>query len=265
MDGVFKAIAADLGVRFLDYQSEKGKLNQLVREPFVLFNHESDFRAHPDLLTRPDVRILHLIRDPRDILISAMHYHRHAHESWLHQPAPRYLGTTYQRALRSKPSKFGQYVFEMENTTANTLRDLREWSYDRPNCFEARYEDLRQDTNTICWRRIMAFLGLDAREQERAAQRFWQNSLFGGAPRLGNRHIRSGAVAQWKREFTVRLGYAFLERFPGLLQRLKYEPDPCWILDLPRTESVGMTAQLSLALAGSWALLSQVTRAPLGF
>ncbi len=265
MDGVFKAIAADLGVRFIDYQAELANLDEFLREPFVLLNHDSDFRTQPGLLERNDVRILHLIRDPRDILISAMHYHKRAKEGWLHEPAPRYLGTTYQRALLSKPSKFDQYVFEMENTTANTLRDLRQWSYGRPNCFEARYEHLRGDTGFAYWRRIMAVLGLDESEQQSATRHFWQNSLFGGLSRLGNRHIRSGAVAQWKREFTVRLGYAFLERFPGLLQMLKYEPDPRWILDLSLGDRIGMTAQIGIVFAGSWALFSQLARIPVEF
>ena len=265
MDGVFKAIAADVGVRFIDYQANLERLDELLREPFVLLNHDSDFRQHPTLLCRHDVRILHVIRDPRDVLISAMHYHKRAKERWLHESAPRYLGTTYQRALLRKPSKFDQYVFEMENTTGNTLRDLRQWSYGRPNCFETRYEDLRRDTGLAHWRRIMTFLGLDEGEQQKAARHFWRNSLFGGLPRLGNRHIRSGAIAQWRREFTVRLGYAFLERFPGLLQALKYEPDPRWILNLPFSESAGMTTQFGIVFAGSWAVLAQLARARMDF
>jgi hypothetical protein len=259
MDGVFKAVAADLGVRFVDYHAETGKLNELLRERFVLFNSSSDFAAQPELLKRQDVRVLHVIRDPRDILISAMHYHRHAGEDWLHQPAPRFGGTSYQRALLSR-SKFNQYVFEMENSTGSTLRDVRRWQYGRPNCFEARYEDLRQDSGLVRWRNILALLGLDKRQRESAAQRIWQNSLFGSAPRLGNSHIRSGAVAQWKREFTVRLGYAFLERFPCLLQLLNYEPDTRWLLELPRTESLGLITEMCNALGSRWELLSELAR-----
>jgi hypothetical protein len=265
MDGVFKPLAGDLGARYVDYQAEPQMLDDLQHGPFVLFNHDSDFSEHPEVLERDDVRILHVIRDPRDVLISAMHYHKHAKENWLHVPAPRYLGTTYQRALRGKPSKFDQYVFEMENTTANTLHDMREWSYGRANCFEARYEDLRLDSDLGYWRRIMDFLGLDEEEQEMAARRFWENSLFGDLPRFGNRHIRSGEVAQWRREFNVRLGYAFLERFPGLLQQLDYEPDPRWILDLPRTDSAGMMPQLGMIVGASWALITQLTRSAGGF
>ncbi len=256
MDGVFKAIAADLGVPFIDYNLERDRLGDRLSRPFVLLNDNSDFSRHPELLERDDVRVLHLIRDPRDILISAMHYHKHAKESWLHEPGPRYLGTTYQRMLRCKPSKFEQYVFEMENSTACTLHNLRDWQYGRLTCFEARYEDLRQDTDFGYWRRILDFLGLEGPQQDNAVRHFWQNSLFGGLSRFGNKHVRSGDIAQWKREFDIRLGYAFLERFPGLLQTLDYEPDVSWLLDLPRAEPVGVASRLGFALAGSLVLFT---------
>ncbi len=232
MDGVFKTIASDIGARYVDFRLQYDELTQALRSPFVLFNYDSNFRDHADLLDRDDVRIMHLIRDPRDVLISAMHYHKKSAESWLHEPVPGYDGVTYQRQLKSLPTKFEQYVFEMEHSTAGTLRDMSRWQYDRANCFEARYEDLRQDASLTYWTEIAAFLGFDEAESNACGQRFWQNSLFGGLPRLGNKHVRSGAVAQWKREFTPELAYAFLERFPNALQQLGYETDNRWVLGL---------------------------------
>jgi hypothetical protein len=73
MDGVFKAIADDVGAQYMDFRSEYGRLERVLQEPFILFNYDSDFRDYAYLLDRDNVRILHLIRDPRDVLISAMH------------------------------------------------------------------------------------------------------------------------------------------------------------------------------------------------
>jgi hypothetical protein len=87
------------------------------------------------------------------------------------------------------------------------------------------------------WRKIGAFLGFDKREQEISCQRFWQNSLFGGLTRFGNKHVRSGDIAQWKREFTTDLGYAFLQRFPYALRSLKYENSNSWVHELGQAES----------------------------
>ena len=84
------------------------------------------------------------------------------------------------------------------------------------------------------------------------ARRFWQNSLFGGLPRLGNKHVRSGAVAQWRREFTPALAKAFLQRFPGLLQSLGYETSDDWALDLQDGPVTGMLSDFRQLAAQRW-------------
>jgi hypothetical protein len=265
MDGVFKALAGDLGARYLNFRTEGGNLEGLLSSPFVLFCYDSDFCEYASVLDREDVRILHLVRDPRDVVISAMHYHKASRETWLHEPIPGYDNLTYQRALRGLPTRFAQYVFEMDNSSASTLRDMATWRYGRTNCFEARYEDLRQDEELVYWRRIMAFLGLDSSQQLRGACRFWQNSLFGGLPRLGNKHVRSGAVGQWRHEFTPALAQAFLQRFPGLLQSLGYETSDRWVLDLQDGPVTGMLSDFRQIAAERWEAFAGTQRSPLKF
>lgn len=260
MDCVFKAIAGDIGVRYVNFRSQYGQMTEVMKAPFVLFNYDSDFREYAHILERDDVRVLHLIRDPRDVLISAMHYHRKSTETWLHEAIPGYDNITYQRKLRSLATKFEQYVFEMENSTASTLRDLLKWQYGRDNCFEARYEDLRQDTRMNHWQEIAAFLGFDQAEQKICNQRFWQNSLFGGLTRFGNRHVRSGEVAQWKREFTIELAYAFLRRFPSALQSLGYETDNRWVLELKETGGAELTSLFRRFVASRWEPFAELAR-----
>jgi len=171
MDGVFKAITRDFGAQFVNCRSQS-RYQATLKTPFVLFNYNSDFTAYPEILDCDDVRIMHLIRDPRDVLISAMHYHRKSTEAWLHEPIPGYDRITYQAALRALPTKFEKYVFELEHSTAGTIRDLLDWQYGRSNCFDARYEDLRQDTQLSYWRRITSFLGFRGAEQEIVDRRF---------------------------------------------------------------------------------------------
>ena len=168
MDGVFKAIADDLGVQYAKLHSARRQVGDLDHGPFILFSYDSDFGDFASLLDREDVRILHLIRDPRDVVISAMHYHKASRESWLHESIPGYDNLSYQRALQSLPTKLAQYLFEMDNSSASTLRDMAGWHYGRANCFEARYEDLRQDTELV-WQRILTFLGSMPRSGRSAA------------------------------------------------------------------------------------------------
>jgi hypothetical protein len=228
MDGVFKAIANAIGCKYMELNPRRKQRPGELEAPLILFSHDSDFRDHPEFLHRGDVRILHLIRDPRDVLISAMHYHKRSTETWLHEAVPGYDNRTYQSKLNGLKTTFQQYVFEMENSTNSTIRDMMEWQYDRTNCIEARYEVLRQDKQMDCWSRIVAALGFDETEQSICRKLFWQNSLFGNLMLYGSKHVRSGDVEQWKREFTPQLATAFLERFPAVLQVLKYEPNNDW-------------------------------------
>ena len=102
---------------------------------------------------------------------------------------------------------------------------------------------MRQDSQLRYWRGLSAFLGFDEREQAIASRCFWRNSLFGGLSRVGNRHVRSGDVSQWKREFTPELGRAFLLRFPGVLQSMGYEVNDAWLSDLQHLNSPRLFAE----------------------
>lgn len=227
MATVFKAIARGTGARYVDFWSNFDRLERRLAPPFILFNHDSTFVQHAGLLAREDVRVLHLIRDPRDVLISAMHYHKSSSESWLSRTV--FGGMGYQRKLVSLGSRLEQYLFEMENATNATIEAMVNWQYGRANCLEVRYEDLRHDEQLEHWSRITRFLGFEQAEQELCRTTFWKHSLFGGANGRRKRHVRSGEVTQWKAEFTPELGRAFVERFPDALQVLGYETDDGWI------------------------------------
>lgn len=235
MSSVFRAISKGLGATFIDFWSHYDRLDRLPRMPFVLFNHDSMFLRHADVLNREDVRILHLIRDPRDVLISAMHYHKTSSEDWLRQAAPGHDDVSYQRKLNSFASPFEQYLFELENSTGSIIEDMLDWQYDRANCREVQYEELRLDHSMVLWSQILDFLGFDEAEQAFCKECFWKYSLFGEASGVNRRHVRSGSVAQWKREFTPKLARAFVDRFPDALQLLGYEPDHQWIEHLQTT------------------------------
>jgi len=215
--------------------------------------------VHGDVVVGRAARRLAL-EHPRDVIISAMHYHRKSNESWLHEPVPGYDDVTYQRRLKELPTKHQQYIYEMEHSSAATIHDMLCWCYDEPNSFEARYEDLRLDADLSMWRRIVTFLGFDAAERRICEESYWRNSLFGGLSRLGNKHIRSGDVGQWKREFTVPLAYVFLARFPGALQTLGYESDHGWILDLQRRQPATPPSRLGQLANGGLRPLRELSR-----
>jgi hypothetical protein len=237
MSSVFKAISRKLRANYIDFWDNYAKLDPLLKPPFVVFNYDSTFRQHSSLLRRDDVRILHLIRDPRDVLISAMHYHKSSDEPWLHRTPPANDDVTYQSKLNSFATPHEQYLFELENSTNTTIEDMLDWQYGRANCMDVRYEDLFQDRSLELWCSILTFLGYDESEHAVCKDCFWQYSLFGQAPGANRRHARSGEVAQWRHEFTPKLAKAFVDRFPDALQLLGYEPDDRWIEDLEQVRT----------------------------
>jgi len=237
MSSVFTAIAKGLGAGFVDFWSHHDRLDRVLKTPFILFNYDSIFLQHSDVLNRADVRILHLIRDPRDVLISATHYHRTSKEAWLHQAAPGRQNVGYQDKLNAFTDPLDRFLFELENSSGSTIEDMLDWRYDRANCLEVRYEGLRLDHSMALWSQIVDFLGFDAAEQDFCRECFWKHSLFGEAAGANSGHVRSGDVAQWKREFTPELAQAFVERFPDALQVLGYEPDDQWVERLGETDA----------------------------
>lgn len=245
MSTVFKAISRRVGADYVDFWTHFGRLDRSLKTPFILFNHNSIFSRHASQLRRDDVRVLHLIRDPRDVLISAMHYHKNADEPWLHEKVSGSKEAPYQQRLNSFATVHEQYLFELENATGSTIEAMLDWQYDRPNCLEVRYEDLWSDRSLSLWSHIASFLGFEGSELDVCRQSFWEHSLFGKAPRINRRHARSGEVAQWKREFTPELAQAFLHRFPDALEMLGYENDDGWIDSLtthPRLDTQACAA-----------------------
>lgn len=229
MSTVFRAIAQKLDAKYVDFWSHYGRLDRVLKSPFILLNHNSIFSRHANELRREDVRILHLIRDPRDMLVSATHYHMSADEPWLHEKTSGSQESTYQQRLNSLATLHEQYLFELENATGSTIDAMLDWQYGRPNCLEVRYEDLWADRSLSLWSQISSFLGFEESELNVCQKCFWEHSLFGAPSKANLRHARSGEVAQWRREFTPELAEAFLFRFPDALEMLGYEKGDDWI------------------------------------
>jgi len=217
---LFSAIAEEFGWK-LHYGSQA----DLPLGTDIFFNDQSHFD-----LGNPEgpYRGIHLIRDPRDILISAAMYHRHSKESWLHQRRRKFWGLTYQEALNRLPDLDAQILFEMKHSTRATIRHLLAWDYQNPNFIEVKYEDLIQDRELILFRRIFQFLGFPESSLDRLCQISYAQSLFSGQV-VNTGHIRSGRPSQWVDVFNYTLRRRFIDNFGDALIRLGYEPDNNWV------------------------------------
>ena len=105
----------------------------------LFFHHASRFDE--STLTQP-FRGLHMIRDPREIIVSGCFYHLRSNESWLFQPNGHLKGRTYKESICSLGSLDEQLLFEMEYHGSWTIKELSTWNYSNPSFFEVKYEEL---------------------------------------------------------------------------------------------------------------------------
>lgn len=224
MRSTFSQIAAELGYRFCEVKNKSRSL-----KADILFANHSRFPA--EILAK-EFRGLHLIRDPRDIVLSGLNYHLNAKEGWLLKPEKKFEGQSYQQALTALPVD-RRFEFELENVASHTFEQLRAWNYEDPRFYELRYEDLINDVAAIHFRKVLAYLAIPEDLIGTACQIFEQNSLFNKNARTDlSGHIRDGRARQWATHMTRTQGERFVESGGDLLVALGYERNHDWILKL---------------------------------
>lgn len=197
---------------------------------FLQDHSKVDLKALQARFPQRGVRAVHVIRDPRDVVISGGFYHVKTVEKWANNPKKEYGGKSYRQAISAQPTDHDKLVFEMDHAGGKTIREMLAWDYSLKDIsFEARYEDLIVDRDLKVFTPMMQFLGFEGARLETALKFVRDLSLFGGAAGSDPAdHIRSGEGRQWVNVFTPELKAAFKQRFPDALQRLGYESSTDW-------------------------------------
>jgi hypothetical protein len=221
MMNIFSAVCNRLSLVFYN-----GEQRHLPRHYDVFFQDHSNFRL--SRLAGPH-RGLHLIRDPRDVIISGVFYHeRCTSERWLTESNPQRQGRSYQQILAGLPSLEEKIIFEMAHCSGGAIRDMLDWNYANSKFYEAKYEDLIEDVELHRFRDIFTFLRLPEDQMDEILQIAFINSLFSGQAAAPPGHIRSGRPRQWQLYFTKNLYRQFLHLFGDVLIRLGYERNDQW-------------------------------------
>lgn len=236
MGSTFQRIGKKLDIPVLNVDVDAVPKPEGVKPPFIFLSPHSSLTRHPWLMRNPEHRIFHLVRDPRDIVISGMHYHRVATEEWLLRPHAEYGGISYREKLNSLKTDRDRYLFEMSHAAARSIRNMELWDYHQPHVFECKYEDLICDTDMVLFERAARHLGFSDADMQTCLSVFWKKSLFGGKKKAkgkGKMHIRSGDPRQWPGVFDREMGAMFGKRFGDVLIRLGYESGNGWVDGLP--------------------------------
>jgi Sulfotransferase domain len=248
----------DRGTERAKGKVERPKLRERVEEGGGEF--VSCITADRDQLEslRPE-RAFHVIRDPRDMIVSGYFSHRNSHPT---NGLPHIAA--HRESLQSVPKEEG-LLLEMD-FASRVLLDLGEWDYDRPEVLELRMEDLAarpyegfievfrhlellsedeptagRDLAATCLRRSLNRLSSRRplrrlRRPMPATAEILLGAVYGlrfEAATKGRRagvedtasHYRKGVAGDWVNHFTQVHVDAFDERFGGLLERLGYETE----------------------------------------
>jgi hypothetical protein len=226
---VLSTVAGFYGLRFTEVPASEdspGSPPVLASDiDIVVYHRANDFR--PEDLAGREYRGSHLIRDPRDMVVSGYHYHLRTDEPWVHEPKDRYGGLSYQAFLQGIDEHDG-LMAEIERCARSSLAEMAEWHYARPGILELRYEDaVRDEVETFTG--LFRFYGFNDAAVERGLTIVEHFSRRSG-PHAGDAdpHVRSGQPGEWRRSFGVDHIARFKELTGDLVVRLGYEEDPDW-------------------------------------
>lgn len=165
-------------------------------------------------------RGVHIMRDPRDMIVSGYHYHKWTQEDWVHRPDAN--GMSYQEKLNRADVRAGLFM-EIDHFIFFYRQTLLHWNTADPDILEVAYEDLMGPDRDRLYADIFAHLGLAGRDLGLATDLM---KLFEAGSRTGRKpgtiaqksHLRSGKSGQWKTELEPD-HIAYIERELGPVLR----------------------------------------------
>ena len=179
------------------------------------------------------LRGFHVVRDPRDVIVSGYFSHLGSHPDrdwpWLQRHRP------FLRSL----SKHDGLMVEME-FSALFMSHMLTWDYSNPNILELRFEDVISN-NIPCFTRIFSFLGLFSQKITMpqiiaAMAKYSFANLSNGRTRGqedSSSHYRKGQPGDWRNHFDSSHVDYFKKLYNPLLLKLGYEADEDWNTKAP--------------------------------
>lgn len=180
-----------------------------------------------DLSKLGPYRGIHLMRDPRDMIVSGYHYHKWTNELWVHRPDDN--NQSYQQKLNAADTHTGLFM-EIDHFIFFYRAQLEAWDLENPDVLDVAYEDLMGDARDSLYEQIFSHLDLP---EDQAALGVDLMRLFEAKRRTGrsvdaakakHQHIRSGRKEQWRKELSPEhLDYIEVQLGP-VLRKFGYPP-----------------------------------------
>jgi hypothetical protein len=177
-----------------------------------------------------NIRGWHMVRDPRDIVVSAYFSHLYSH------PTGTYPGLEDLRTMLAALPKEEGLLLELQRR-GRQFRQLARWDYEQPNVLEVRMEDVTAEP--FLWlRKVLRFVGLYDRSgiDDNAigaivAENDFRVLAGGRVPGEEDvrNHYRKGLPGDWRAQFGPEHIAYFKEHYNPLLLKLGYEQTPDWV------------------------------------
>ena len=192
---VLKLLSGGLGIPY-------GQVNWEAPKPssrLILAMH-----SKVDRTGRERVKGVHVMRDPRDMIISGYHYHKWTTEAWaLEKDAS---GESYQEKLNRLPTEEGIFA-EIEHFLGDYETILNDWDVSDPDVLELKFADLMGPEKRGLYEQAFRHLGFDGGELRLAVDLMVS---FEAGNRSGKKkgavskraHIRSASSGQWEKELS---------------------------------------------------------------
>ena len=215
---VLLAVMGPYGLR-----QQEGKSDPIRSDTDVAFYaHAGSFDR--EQLGHRSFRGSHLIRDPRDMVVSGYEYHLVTREAWALRPYPRFDGLSYQAYLNSMDEHDG-LMAEIEWLASGTAAAMGSWDYGQPEFLELRYEDALSDEQGT-FKMLFHWYGLNDAAHAVGMDAVDRLSLRRGGA-IPN-HARSGQPGEWRKRLSPEHVGRFKELTGDLVVRLGYESDRDW-------------------------------------
>src|SRR5262245_42634357 len=184
-----------------------------------------------DLTRLPRHRGSHMIRDPRDVIVSRYFFHLWTVETWVHVPDAKYGGRTYQEYLNSLDQEQG-ILAEIDRFADYGLVHMRDWNYANPDFLELCYEAIIKDEEAV-FRRLFGHYGFRPEAVDRSVEIARQFSFERQTKRKvgqvdAKSHLRSGRPGEWRDVLSERHRLRCKEVFGDALIKLGYETGDDW-------------------------------------
>ncbi len=174
----------------------------------------------------------HLIRDPRDAIVSGYFYHLWTNEAWAQEPQEIYGGQSYQQHLKGLTQEDG-LVAEIERFRTY-IRDYRlmEWDYQNPRIYEVKYESLIADEQQV-FEKMFRHFGFHETAIRKCLKLAKTVSFANvakrdpGQTKTGS-HLRSGRPNQWVDVLNDQHRELIKSLWGDLIIRMGYEVNNDW-------------------------------------